>query len=621
MTVRNTLKPLALIFRQRLCDWHAKDSMVLTPQANIPAITDRALAAFLDQLHRLVLDETITAKRELLELWNQPLATRVAQGRAIEGLRVAKVERNGLIELACDRNTSRFREGDILCLNQGSPYFQPRFTVTLEEDDDTRLVVSTFDLMFNWAEVFRQDTGWILDEDQIDLSQFYLDALKHAGDSLIGRERILPLLMGRAQTTIDMARYDRGLALAEDFGLNGGQCEAFASAYAANLTYLIQGPPGTGKTIVLARLAQVLAEEGERVFVASFTHRAINNALNKLAEAAPDVPAIKIGEPTRADGLLVENYASFDDSPFKDLGRGYVIGATPFAARSSRLGGVEFETVIFDEASQVTLPLAIMGMLSAKRYIFIGDQQQLPPVLRTKHHTEALATSVFGRLVDRGFDTMLTDTYRLSTELAEWPSRRFYQGELKPVPEARQRRLHYDAAPERLARILDPERPKVFVDLQHRNTTTRSHGEASLVVDLILQAVMCGVPPSEMGVVTPYRAQAREIRNLLCAMLPDPEMRRAIIVDTVERMQGQERDLILFSLATSSPAFATQLAEFFFQPERLNVAITRARKKLIIVGSSHVLNVTPFEPEIAEAVDLLRDLLSTCVTLTPDYVT
>ncbi|CAG0937035.1 hypothetical protein TFLX_05939 [Thermoflexales bacterium] len=597
------------------------EAMIPITQADVAPTMERAAAAFLDQLRRLVLDETITAKRQLLELWSQPLHTRVAQGHAIEGLRIVNVGHNGLIELACDRNTSRFREGDILCLNQGNPYFQPRFTVTLEEDDETHLVVSAFDLMFDWAEVFRQDTGWILDEDQLDLSQFYLDALKHAGDSLIGRERILPLLMGRTRPTIEMARYDRGLSLAEEFRLNAMQSEAFASAYAASLTYLIQGPPGTGKTIVLARLAQALAEEGERVFVASFTHRAINNALNKLAQAAPDVPAVKIGEPTRADGLLVENYGSFADSPLKDLSGGYVIGATPFAARSSRLGGIEFETAIFDEASQITLPLAMMGMLSAKRYIFIGDQQQLPPVLRTKHHAEALATSVFTRLVDRGFDTMLTDTYRLSTELADWPSRRFYQGNLKPVAEAQQRRLRYDIIPERLTRILDPERPKVFVDLQHRNTTTRSHTEADLVADLILQAIRCGVPPSEIGVVTPYRAQAREIRNLLWAVISDLELRREIVIDTVERMQGQERDLILFSLATSRPAFAQQLAEFFFQPERLNVAITRARKKLIIVGSSHVLSVTSFEPEITEAVDLLRDLLSTCVTLTPDYVT
>ena len=165
--------------------------------------------------------------------------------------------------------------------------------------------------------------------------------------------------------------------LAEGYGLNDSQAEAFAQAYATDTTYLIQGPPGTGKTRVLAYLARALVENGERVLVTAFTHRAINNALNKLAEVAPDTPAIKIGEVSRADGLLVENYEDFDASPLAEMSEGYVIGATPFATRSQRLGGVEFETVIFDEASQITLPLAIMGMLSAKRFIFIGDQRQL----------------------------------------------------------------------------------------------------------------------------------------------------------------------------------------------------------------------------------------------------
>ena len=582
---------------------------------------ERAAHAFLDELRSLVVAEAITAREDLTEQWSKSLATRVARGRAIEGLRVVSIGRNGLIELACDRNTSRFREGDILCLNQGSPASPPHFRVTLKEDDDTHLVVSPFDRSFDRVEVFRHKAGWVLDEDQLDLSQYYLDALEQAGESWVGRARILPLFMGRLRPLLDRARYARGLRLAEAFGLNDGQREALAGSYAADLAYLIQGPPGTGKTIVLARLAQALAEEGERVFVAALTHRAINNALNKLAQAAPDVPAIKIGEPAPADGLLVENYASFADSSYGDLSGGYVIGATPFATRSSRLGGVEFETVIFDEASQVTLPLAIMGMLSAKRYIFFGDQQQLPPVLRTRPSADALATSVLARLVDRGCDTMLTDTYRLSAELAEWPSRRFYHSKLQPVPEVRQRRLRYNAAPERLGRILDPDTPKVFIDLQHRNATTRSPDEAELVVDLIQQTLVCGVQPHEIGVVTPYRAQAREIRHLLRAVISDLELRREIVVDTVERMQGQERDLILLSLATSSPTFATQVVEFFFQPNRLNVAVTRACKKLIIVGSSHVLNVTSSDPEIDEAVELLRDLLSTCVTLTSDQVT
>ncbi len=576
---------------------------------------------FLDYLRRLVIDEALTAKQNLLELWSQPLATRVRQGRAIEGLRVVKVGQDGRIELACDRNQSRFREGDFLSLNRSSPFFQPHFQVTLEVDDGHQLTVCSRELAFNWGEVFGEVTGWILDEDNLDLSQYLLDALNHVGDTTVGRERILPLLMGRLRPMMDVASYDRAITLAEDFGLNYDQTEAFAQAYATDIAYLIQGPPGTGKTRVLAHLAQTLVEDGERVLITAFTHRAINNALNKLAEVAPDVPAIKIGEPSRADGLRVENYESFQDSPLADMSEGYVIGATPFATRSQHLGGVEFETVIFDEASQITLPLAVMGMLSAKRFIFIGDQKQLPPVLATRKGDEALRASVFGTLVDRHFDTMLTESYRLSTELAEWSSEQFYQGKLKSTAEAAHRRVVYAAQPERWASVLDPDRPKVFVDLLHRNTTTRSHSEADAVVGLITALADIGFPLNEIGVVTPYRAQAREIRNLLRPLIVDAEQRRQIVIDTVERMQGQERDLIIFSLATSNPAFASQLAEFFFQPERLNVAITRPRKKLIIVGSSHVLNATEYDPDEQLPADMLRNLLSTCYTYIPEYVT
>ncbi len=583
---------------------------------------DKAIGEFLDHLRRLVLDEALTAKQNLTELWSQPLAARVRPGRAVEGLRVVTVSPTGRIELVCDRHQSRVREGDLLNLNRSSPFFQPHFQVTLEVDNGQQLTVYSRELAFNWGDVFGEAAGWVLDEDQLDLGQYLLDALKQVGDTTVGRERILPLLMGRKRPLMDAASYDRAITLAEDLGLNFDQAEAFAQAYATDSAYLIQGPPGTGKTRVLAHLAQTLVADGERVLITAFTHRAINNALNKLAEVAPDVAAIKIGEPSRADGLVenVENYESFQDSPLADMNEGYVVGATPFATRSQRLGGVEFETVIFDEASQITLPLAIMGMLSAKRYIFIGDQQQLPPVLVTRKGDEALRASVFGTLVDRHFDTMLTESYRLSAELAEWSSEQFYQGKLKPTAEAAGRRVVYQTPPPRWAEVLDPDHPKVFVDLLHRNTTTRSRTEADVIANLIMTLAEIGFPLSEIGVVTPYRAQAREIRNLVQPLIADIEQRRQLVVDTVERMQGQERDLIIFSLATSNPAFASQLAEFFFQPERLNVAITRPRKKLIIVGSSQVLQATAYTPDEPLPAEMLNDLLSSCYNFVPEYV-
>jgi DNA replication ATP-dependent helicase Dna2 len=573
------------------------------------------MSRFLRDLRRLVLDEAATVRHNIHKGWSLPLAARVAEGRAVDGVRIVRSQANGFLELACDRNASRFREGDILCLNRGDPFADSALMVTLEMDDETSLIVSSEEIGFNWGRPERDPAGWVLDEGYLDLSHWVLDALDQAGDTIIGRTQVLPLLMGYARPRPDPQRYERGLAMGEAFGLNYDQTEALAQAYATDLTYLIQGPPGTGKTRLLAHLAQALVGDGERVLVTAFTHRAINNALNKLHEIDPTVTAAKIGQQARADDLLTANYETFAAAPLAALDRGYVVGATPFATRTGRLSGVEFDTVIFDEASQITLPLAVMGMLVGRRFIFIGDQKQLPPVLTTRLSGGALGDSVFGSLVERGYDTMLTETYRLSNELVEWPSRHFYEGQLTSAPSAADRRVIYPRPPARWLDILDPDEPKIFWDLGHRNTTTRSHQEANAVADLVASLLACGFPAQEIAVVVPYRAQAREIRSLFRRLLPAGDVYRQVIVDTVERMQGQERDLVILSLTTSNPAFAAGLADFFFQPERLNVAVTRPRSKLIIVGSRHVLKATPDDPALQATVALLRDLLASCATV------
>ena len=567
---------------------------------------------FLERLRRFVLDETISQRRQIELVWSQPLPARVAAGKAIEGVAIADIHQDGRILCTCSRNISRFREGDILCLNRNSPFFQPNVMLTLEEDEETRLLLTPQD-NFNWGDLQPGSTDWVLDEGFLDLSHYILDALNRVGDSLVGRTRILPLLQGETRPQFDHLLYDRGLEMGQAQDLNWSQSEALAGAYASSLSYLIQGPPGTGKTLVLAHLAQALVSDGERVLVTALTHRAINNALNKLHGINPDIPSIKIGPPSRADDLLVDNYATFGESPVRNRADGYVIGATPFAPYTSRLAGVEFDTVIFDEASQITLPLAIMGMLTAQRYIFIGDQQQLPPVLVSRRPQDPLAQGVFHALSgEQRRLTMLDETYRLNTALTEWPSRHFYEGALRSAPQAAGRQLALRHRPQRLRRLLDPAEPLVFWDMDQQNTTTRSHREASAVADLILVLLDAGMPPQEIGVVAPYRAQGREIRHRLHEVLGDAAIRQRIVVDTVERMQGQEREVIILSLTTSSAAFAAQLADFFFQPQRLNVAVTRSRSKLIIVGSRHVLQALPADPEWQEAVQLLADLLNHC---------
>jgi DNA replication ATP-dependent helicase Dna2 len=600
---------------------------VLTPGSALPPLPPpgTSVGEFVAELARLVRADAIEARRQVSDIWARPLVEREAAGRAIADVRIVEVRPDGMLTLACPRNESRFREGDVLLLSRGDPFFEPRFLVTLELDEETELLVSTESPGVTVFDFIAQPDGWALDEGFLDFSDQVLAALDEAADTAAGRERVLPLLTGRSRSQVDPPRYEYALERAEGWGLNEQQAEAVAFAYASDLAHLIQGPPGTGKTLVLARLAQLLAEDGERVLVTAFTHRAIGNALNKLYELslrqdATPVTTVKIGHPSRTGGLLVENYPTFDASPLPALSGAYIVGATPFATRSGRLGGVEFDTVIFDEASQITLPLAIMGMLAARRFVFVGDHRQLPPVLATRYGDGLLRDSVFGALVDRGFDTLLDTTYRLNAELAAWPSATFYEGRLQSAPNAAARRVRYSPPPERLSVILDPEEPKVFVDLGHRNATTRSEAEASLAVSLILELLRCGVPAEEIGVVAPYRAQGRAIRGLLRKALPEqPERRRALVIDTVERMQGQEREVVLVSLTTSNPTFASTLADFLFQPERLNVAITRPRSKLIILGSRHLLDARPADPEQQEALELLRDLLAGCAARVVDY--
>ncbi len=576
-----------------------------------PTAASSETAAFLKELRDLILNETAAQRRQIHNQWSKPLPARVADGYAIENARLADIRPNGQIELTCSRNRSRFRPGDILNLNRGNPFFQPSVTVSLDEDDETSLVVST-DAPIAWETAFQEKEGWVLDVDFLDLSGYVIGALAQAGDSLVGRERILPLLMGRSASGMDPGLYERGLEMGEGLGLNYDQSQALANAYAADLAWLVQGPPGTGKTRVLAALAHALVSDGQRVFVTAFTHRAINNALNAINAQAPDIPAIKIGKAVRADDLLVKNYETFHESPLAELSGGYVVGATPFAAQTKRLGGVEFDTVIFDEASQITLPLAVMGMLAGQKYIFFGDQKQLPPVLTTRLTGGAFRDSVFGCLAGRGFDDMLTETYRLNDALTAWPSRQFYEGMLVPAPVAARRRIAWPAPPARLSNVLDPAEPKLFWDLAHHNNTVYSYKEAYAVVDLITAVLETGFPAEEIGVVAPYRAQGRLIRNLLRKYVPETAARRRIVTDTVERMQGQERDLIILSLTTSNPGFAAAIADFFFQPERLNVAVTRPRRKLIIVGSRHVLNTQSADPALQATIDLLADLLNDC---------
>jgi DNA replication ATP-dependent helicase Dna2 len=543
--------------------------------------------------------------------WSKPLPIRVARGWAIAGVRIKKFD-GQIIKMHCEKNDSRFREGDLIVLHRGNPEGQEALHLDLEFDGEldleARLIEGDEQLLYAFPE------GWIIDQDYLDLSRYYLSALNIVADSTRGRSIILPMLTGIREAQVNYARYSLAFEVLSDTQLNESQIEAIAQAYASDLCYLIQGPPGTGKTMTLAYLAKLLADEGLRVFVTGLTHRSINNALNKIARVDDLLAVCKIGDLRQGENLIVENYHSFIESQFGDLGGGYIVGATPFALQTNRLANVEFDVVLFDEASQITLPLAIMGMLAGDRYVFFGDENQLPPV-SIYSAEQAVKYSVFNFLSGRGNESVLNITYRLNDVLADWPSKTFYDGKLLPSEDAASRRLALSEDPSQWDFILDPEKPAVFLDLCHTNTTVRSRFEAEMVVALVLALLMHGISPDEIGVVVPYRAQGRLIRSLLRHEINDPSILSQLVVDTVERMQGQEREVVLVSFATSNLAFAIQIAEFLFQPQRLNVAVTRPRSKLILIGSHHMIDQTGGLGKAHEEIfGLLRSLLKHCDT-------
>lgn len=570
------------------------------------------LTSLQNELGRFVAEEHALQRETMHRLWASPEEERVEEGRCIAGARVAGLSAAGRWVLECEGNDSRFREGDFVRLSRGDPQL-PFMEAAVVAISDTRVEVQPW-RTFGDPLCAAGEPGICIDESFIDLEDRYRAAIEDLGKTAIGRDVILPLLQGGRQPLVDAVEYGESFDRAEQDGLNDKQAEAVANAVATDVCWLIQGPPGTGKTHVLAWVIVDLLSRGERILVTSFTHRAINNLLAAVAERSESPGRVAKIAPFNDPSLpaAVEQRGKFSELSFANdsSGAGHVIGATPFALRSSRLANRDFDTVVIDEASQVTVPLAVMAMLAGKRYIFAGDHRQLPPVTLSRSPAEAQALSIFGRLVGRGYDTMLTVTHRLNEELCRWPSDTFYQSRLRAHPRAAGRSLRLSACAPEWRETLSPSPSVVWLAVPHQGCRSVAPEEATLIADVLHALHAGGLAWKDMGVVIPFRRQARYLRRRLAARSPDRIAPAALVADTVERMQGQEREVVLVSFTTSDEEFAWRLKDFIFLQQRLNVAATRPRTKLVLVASPALLAFAESRPDddgMACFASLLRD--------------
>jgi uncharacterized protein len=334
---------------------------------------------------------------------------------------------------------------------------------------------------------------------------------------------------------------------------------------------MIQGPPGSGKTWTSGRLIAHLIANGKSVGVASTSHKAIHNLLDAVVEAAGELGISFDGRKKASTG----NPESYYDAPgIEDVEHADECVGADLAAGTAWLFSRENQEVDYlfvDEAGQVSLADALAMGTAARNVVLVGDPQQLDQVIQGTHPSGSGA-SVLRHLLgddatvppDRGL--FLERTFRLHPDICAYISEEFYEGRLEPADEARARTTPLGTGLRYLA-------------VEHEGHRQESSEEVEVVRAEVERLRAAGI--TDVIVVSPFNAQV----NALQEALP------GIRVGTVDKFQGQEADVVLYSMGSSSGEDVPRGLEFLLSRNRLNVAISRARCFAYLVCSPRLLEV------------------------------
>ena len=423
--------------------------------------------------------------------------------------------------------------------------------------------------------------------------------------------------------------------------LNSSQQTAIDRALNQRLT-LIQGPPGTGKTTTATNLLHVLAQRGSGPILATAeSNVAVDNLLEGLLDLG--VKALRIGRPVKVREALrsatldavLEHHPRQEELAFlqdelrelrkslpslkgrekglmhRDISRNQkdirrmedemtasvldeaeVICATTIGAGHRLLTSRKFPIVLMDEATQATEPSALVPIVKGcRQLVLVGDHQQLPPtVISRKADEGGLGRSLFDRLIACGLQsTMLTTQYRMHPILREFPSARFYENRLDDGCTADQR------PPPAGFLWPDWDHPMAFIPIEgveeadEEGKSRSNRDEAAKVLGVVNDLLAAGdVQPSDIGVISPYNGQVRELSRLfdLAGGREPGQPYFGLEIKSVDGYQGREKDVIVFSTVR-----ANERGEVGFLSDyrRLNVAITRAKRGLIVLGHPNTL--------------------------------
>jgi len=420
--------------------------------------------------------------------------------------------------------------------------------------------------------------------------------------------------------------------------LNESQQDAVGAVLQRPLS-LIQGPPGTGKTVTSATLVYHLTQQGVggQVLVTAPSNVAVDQLTEKIA--ATGLRVVRLTSKTReatsssVDHLCLhimtplaagdefqklqrlkdeigelsdrdqKKYRSLRNRTEREiLQAADVICCTCVGAGDPRLKNFRFRQVLIDEATQAIEAEALIPIATgAKQVVFVGDHCQLGPVVMCKAAAKAgLTQSLFERLVLIGIRPIrLQVQYRMHPSLSEFPSNMFYEGSLQNgVTEADRQLLtlpSYTGKEDFPWPV--PNKPMFFYsifgmeEISSSGTSYLNRTEASHVEKIVTHFLRMGVTPSQLGVITPYDGQKKYVtEHMRRSGALASALYESIEVASVDAFQGREKDFILVSCVRSSE---TQGIGFLSDPRRLNVALTRARLGIILLGNPRVLSKNP----------------------------
>ena len=357
----------------------------------------------------------------------------------------------------------------------------------------------------------------------------------------------------------------------------------------------IQGPPGSGKTYIGSHMIAALSRAGKRIGVTAVSHKVIVNLLESVIKESKKEGPVPVAHQGGGDDVPdgVERLANKDESA-EALDNGYVVGGTAWLWSNSEMEG-QLDYLFIDEAGQMSLAMALAAGRAAKNIVLLGDPQQLEQPQQGTH-PENSGVAALLHVLD-GAETMpddrglfLHNTWRLHPLICDFTSEQYYDGRLKPQPGLEHQEIFGDSP--------YTGHGLQYIPVAHENNQNRSDEEIAAIADIVAQLAngnhhwsnkqseLSTITLEHILIVAPYR---REGASALRSALPDGAR-----VGTVDKFQGQEAPIVVYSMTSSSVADAPRGMSFLYSRNRFNVATSRARCLVLLVGSPPL-----FEPDCA----------------------